>query len=202
MPKKSRHQIRGEIFRFWDKSPLRQELWFFICSELLCCKALGILVAPNSSWVMGRKGGAGSILILPADPAQKIFASKVHSSKLFFTSVKFSVKMKNYTCKKGLLNWVSLFRGLAWRGTALRRCSEGPHWRAWVFCAHAVFLVAPPSSSQAAKVKETLKNLEWIGNLTRFNLTIFFSSKYCSDKSQPISVNCSEIRKFVNWKQV
>ena len=176
--------------RFWDKSPQTQELWFFICSELLCCKALGILVAPNSSWVMGRKGGAGSILILPADPAQKIFASKVHSSKLFFTSVKFSVKRQYYTCKKGLLNWVSLFRGLAWRGTALRRCSEGPHWRAWVFCAHAVFLVAPPSSSQAAKVKETLKNLEWIGNLTRFNLTIFFSSKYRSDK---ISAYLSEL---------
>ena len=107
--------------------------------------------------------------------------------KAFFTSVKFSVKVKHYTCKVALLNWVSLFRGLAWRGTALRRCSEGPQWRAWVFCAHAVFLVAPPSSSQAAKVKETLKNLEWIGNLTRFNLTIFFSSKYRSDKSQWIN---------------
>ena len=150
----------------------------------------------------GPKGRSRFDLDSTGRSSPKNFRLKSPFIKAFFTSVKFSVKMKNYTCKKGLLNWVSLFRGLAWRGTALRRCSEGPQWRAWVFCAHAVFLVAPPSSSQAAKVKETLKNLEWIGNLTRFNLTIFFSSKYRSDKSQPISVNCSEIRKFVNWKQV
>ena len=185
-----------EINRHWDRnsdfssavSCFAAKHWEFLLLQIL-----------RGSWAE-RAEPVRSWFYRPIQP--KKFSPQKSILQSFFYKCKIFRQREAYTCKVALLNWVSLFRGLAWRGTAIRRYSEGPHWRAWVFCAHAVFLVAPPSSSQAAKVKETLKNLEWIGNLTRFNLTIFFSSKYCSDKSQPISVNCSEIRKFVNWKQI
>lgn len=188
MPKKSppnswrdfeinRHRHRNSDFSS-AVSCFAAKHWEFLLLQIL-----------RGSWAE-RAEPVRSWFYRPIQPKKFSPQKSIHQS-FFFTSVKFSVKRQYYTCKEGLLNWVSLFRGLAWRGTALRRCSEGPHWRAWVFCAHAVFLVAPPSSSQAAKVKETLKNLEWIGNLTRFNLTIFFfSSKYRSDK---ISAYLSEL---------
>ena len=80
------------------------------------------------------------------------------------------------------------------------------------------FLLAPPSSSQAAKVKETLKNLDWIGNLTRLNWRFFSSPKYRSDNlsdfcrkysawankcaTYKVNFSCEDVKNFVTREKI
>ena len=115
-----------------------------------CKRPLGILVAPNS-WVMGRRAEPARfplLSLLSPFPARQ---TPAHSTSPF--PKRFS--RKNGTLVSGFIDFVVSCLGAL--GGAARRLRSGSSRRAGgrLYFPCTRFSVAPPSSSQAAEVKET-----------------------------------------------
>ena len=115
-----------------------------------CKRPLGILVAPNS-WVMGRRAEPARFpllsLLSPTPTRQTLAGSTSLNSKRFYR--------RAVTLVKSFIDFVVSCLGAL--GDPARRLSSGSSRRAGgrLYFPCTRFSVAPPSSSQAAEVKET-----------------------------------------------